>query len=312
MKTAPTLTSVLTYFALLAASMSIAGAARIDQTQRAIEAQAKVFMAALGNGDAPGAAQVFTAEAKLSVPAMGIIEGRPAIAEFWRGALVSGLKALELSKTDLEGEGDLRVETGTYRLFAANRAEAGRGQYLLVWKKEDGAWKIHRDFGHADTPTPAMPPAASTQSDRVGFPVDYRTAFKLLAVNARPDGSEIMTTYVNPLAAAVEETGQLPYPHGSVFVMEFAAPFRDGEGQLLRDSAGKLIKGEVAHVDVMRRGDGFGEGYGASRAGEWEFASYGRDGKTLIAPANAGHCAACHGMRAGVEKDYVFRSRPKS
>ena len=55
----------------------------------------------------------------------------------------------------------------------------------------------------------------------------------------------------------------------------------------------------------MRRGGGFGEVYGASRAGEWEFASYRADGTTLIEPANAVQCAACH-LKAGAEKDFVL------
>jgi len=48
--------------------------------------------------------------------------------------------------------------------------------------------------------------------------------------------------------------------------------------------------------------------YGASRAGEWEFASYRPDGSTLIPPDKAEHCAACH-LNAGAGKDFVFRTR---
>src|SRR6185295_1585343 len=100
-------------------------------------------------------------------------------------------------------------------------------------------------------------------------------------------------------------------PHcsaGSVLLMEFANPQRDGEEQLLRGAPGQPLKGEIAHIDVMRRGAGFGAMYGASRAGEWEFASYRPDGSTLIPPDKAEHCAACH-LNAGAGKDFVFRTR---
>jgi hypothetical protein len=59
----------------------------------------------------------------------------------------------------------------------------------------------------------------------------------------------------------------------------------------------------------MRRGTGFGERYGESRAGEWEFASYRPDGGTLQSPDHTAHCASCH-RNAGADKDFVFRTRP--
>lgn len=290
-------------------------AASSDAAHTAIAAQAQVFMRAIERGDAAAVAAVFTEDARLSVPgSQGLVSGRAGIQKFWQAAFDAGLTGLPLAASDLDGRGDLRLETGSFIARGRDGAELGRGHYLLAWKREAGAWKIHRDLGNASLAQPraaASPaPVSSSGVDRVGFPADYRQGFKLLAVAARDDGSEIMTTYANAAAASVTQASQLPYPDGAVIVMEFAAPFRDGEGQLLRDSSGNLVKGEVAHVDVMRRGSGFGAMYGAQRAGEWEFASYSREGKTLIAPENAGHCAACH-MKAGVEKDFVFRSQSR-
>ena len=282
-----------------------AAAASNDGARAAISAQAGALMHAIEHGDAAAVAALFTDDAQLCTPGMtGAVRGRGAIEGFWRGALNGGLKALPLTAAEVDGSGDIRVETGSYAALGAQGAELGRGNYLFVWKHEGGAWKIHRDFANAAAPRPAAPPTGS--DDHVGFPADYRAAFKLLAVTARDDGSEITTTYANEIAASVTHSSQLPYPNDSIIVMEFAAPFRDGEGQLLRDSSGELMKGEVAHVDVMRRGQGFGSIYGDNRAGEWEFASYARDGHTLIPPAASGHCAACH-AKAGADKDYVFR-----
>jgi hypothetical protein len=90
--------------------------------------------------------------------------------------------------------------------------------------------------------------------------------------------------------------------------MEFAHGTRDGEGQLLHDPKGVPLKAEVSRIDVMRRERGYGEAYGESRAGEWEFASYRPDGSPLLAPADAVACAACH-LKAGAERDFVYRIR---
>ena len=304
MKT-PTLNSVVMFFTLMAALLGTAGATRLDDAHRSIEAQLKVLMTALAGNDASAAAQVFTTDAKLSVPgAETVIAGRSAIADFWRSALARGLTALEMSTTELEGEGDLRIETGTYTALGANRAEAGRGHYLLVWKKEGGAWKILRDFARPI----AAPNMNAQDADRVGFPRDYAAQLRALGVTQADPNSELTTVFGNELAASVANSEGGRFPDGAVIVMEFARPQKDGEDQLLRDAHGQPLKGEIAHVDVMRRGVGFGAIYGASRAGEWEFASYRSDGSTLISPSRAEHCAACH-QKAGADKDFVFRRR---
>jgi len=105
--------------------------------------------------------------------------------------------------------------------------------------------------------------------------------------------------------------GAVAYPYGTVFAVEFAHGLRDGEAQLMRDGSGTPLKADVARIDVMRRERGYGEVYGDSRAGEWEFASYRPDGTPLIAPGNAGACAACH-RKAGAERDFVYGLRVPS
>jgi len=68
---------------------------------------------------------------------------------------------------------------------------------------------------------------------------------------------------------------------------------------------GQPQKGEVQHVDVMRRGAEFGEAYGSNRAGHWEFAGYNLDGTYSTSPAKSASCAQCH-QKAGGAKDFVF------
>jgi ketosteroid isomerase-like protein/mono/diheme cytochrome c family protein len=306
MKT-PTLNSIVIFFTLLTI-LSNVGATSVDDAPRSIAAQLKTLMTALAEDDPSAAAQVFTTDARLSVPgANGVVAGRTDIAEFWRSALAGGLESVEWSTTDLEGEGDLRIESGSYIAFGANRAEVGRGYYLLAWKKEGGAWKIHRDFARPIA-APVTGAQGAQEHDRVGFPRSYAAQFHALGGTQSDPNSELTTVFANELAASAARSEGGRFPDGAVIVMEFARPQKDGEDQLLRDAHGQPLKGEIAHVDVMRRGAGFGAAYGASRAGEWEFASYRPDGSTLIPPARAQHCAACH-QKAGADKDFVFRRR---
>lgn len=151
--------------------------------------------------------------------------------------------------------------------------------------------------------------AQGTAPDRVGFPADYRHTLRQVSDAVFNERSGVTTVYANELASDSPGFSQARYPNGSVIAMEFADALRDGEGELLRDATGTPLKGAIQHIDVMRRGADFGAAYGDSRAGEWEFASYGPDGRTLQSPDQTAHCAACH-RNAGVDKDFVFRMRP--
>jgi ketosteroid isomerase-like protein len=287
---------------LLGASAILHGdaqAAQRDSARSAIEAQSEAFTASLAKGDAAEAARKFTADARLSVPGVGgVLEGRQAIEKFWQGALAGGMKSLTLTLRDLEGAGDLRIETGTYAAFGADHSELGRGEYLLVWKREEGAWKIHRDYGH---------PAGAVST--MNLPPDYATTMRRVRDTVYDEKSGLTTVFANDLATSTTGFSQQHYPDGAVILMEFSQPQRDGEGELLRDARGVPLKGPIQHIDVMRRGPGFGAAYGAERAGEWEFASFGSDGSVRVASGNAVHCAACH-RNAGADKDFVFRTRP--
>jgi len=158
----------------------------------------------------------------------------------------------------------------------------------------------------------AAPAATAPAVDRVGFPSGYRAAFKLLGAGAGGGGgmkdAMVHTAYANGLAAAAIAGSSLPFANGSVIAMEFATPLKDGEGELLRDEQGIPLPGEVVRVDVMRRGPDYGAGYGESRAGEWEFASYRPDGAPMMPPVNGAQCAGCH-RKAGAENDFVYRMR---
>jgi hypothetical protein len=148
------------------------------------------------------------------------------------------------------------------------------------------------------------PPAA----DRVGFPKDYRTEFKVLGVKVRDTPPEVLTAYGNDKAASVSSHGKLPFPEGSIILMEFSYALRDATNQIQRDADGVVIKGEIEHVDVMKRGKNFGEAYGPNRSGEWEFAGYKLDGTYKTTPEDSVQCAACH-RKAGPENDFVYRMR---
>jgi hypothetical protein len=148
---------------------------------------------------------------------------------------------------------------------------------------------------------------AADPADRVGFPADYRGYTVLRAANITQQG-RLGTIYANGPAASIHDVAKLPYPNGSVIVMEWATPVKGADGSPVTGADGLWQKGEVVRLDVMRRGPGFGAAYGAKRAGEWEFASYKPDGSAFAPAIDASACAACH-SKPGTARDFVFRGR---
>ena len=144
--------------------------------------------------------------------------------------------------------------------------------------------------------------------DRVGFPENYSTKLTLLSSTVRDQEPAVISVYGNVVATSVTSEQALPYPDGAVIVMEWANALKDAAGAPVRDAGGQGAQGRGSAVDVMRRGENFGQIYGENRAGSWEFMSYRPDGSAFKSPAGFVECAQCH-AKAGAAKDFVFRLR---
>ena len=156
--------------------------------------------------------------------------------------------------------------------------------------------------------------AAETNSpapaeDRVGFPKDYAKTYQVLRTVNREEGKKVVTVYGNAQAASVTNRAQLPYPNGSVLVMETASTLKDTDGKPVWDAgSGALQKDKVLGLHVMRRGKDFGAAYAGKRSGEWEFVEYRADGSYITPPQKSASCAECH-IKAGRENDFVYKAR---
>jgi hypothetical protein len=158
-----------------------------------------------------------------------------------------------------------------------------------------------------------LPAAESEQAtaptvDRVGFPEAYQEKYKVLRTVNKKEEQKVVTVYGNPLAASISNATQLPYPNGSIIVMETASALKDAQGKPLLDDQGNFRKDQVLGLHVMRREKDFGEAYGKNRTGEWEYVEYRADGSYITPPQKSSSCAECH-VKAGRERDFVYRGR---
>ncbi|NNM35058.1 MAG: SgcJ/EcaC family oxidoreductase [Gemmatimonadetes bacterium] len=118
----------------------------------AIAATNERFMAAFNRGDAAGVASHYTSDGQLFPANSDVIQGIPAIEEFWEGAMSMGIKSVQLTATEIDDQGDTAIEIGNYHLSGEGGVPLDQGQYLVVWKLDGGAWKLHRDMWTTSNP----------------------------------------------------------------------------------------------------------------------------------------------------------------
>ena len=120
----------------------------------AITAANARFVAALREGDANAAAACYTADAQLLPANSEPVAGTDDIAGFWRGALAMGIAGARLETLEVESEGDLAAEVGRYTLTGADGGTLDTGKYVVLWHRDGGAWKLHRDIWTTSRPAP--------------------------------------------------------------------------------------------------------------------------------------------------------------
>ena len=81
-----------------------------------------------------------------------MVIGKDNIRQFWSKAFET-LADATLEVQDVETQGDLLVEYGTYTMKNISNSQAPQtfaGKYMVAWKNISGNWKLHRDIFNAD------------------------------------------------------------------------------------------------------------------------------------------------------------------
>jgi uncharacterized protein (TIGR02246 family) len=120
-----------------------------DEVRDAVEAGNAAFIAAFLRGDSTAVSQLYTVDAQVIAPGAPVANGRPAIAGFWQRSIDAGTKDVKLQTAEVESAGDLAYETGTVRLVAKD-GTTSEARYVVVWKRVDGKWLLHRDIWNSE------------------------------------------------------------------------------------------------------------------------------------------------------------------
>ena len=123
-----------------------------DPARAAIEAANKKFAAAFAKQDAAGVAAAYSPDANAFPPNAPIIKGRAGIQKMWQDVINSGIASVSLATTEVESAGNIAYESGNYEMKTKDGKVADRGKYVVVWKKANGQWMLHRDIWSTDMP----------------------------------------------------------------------------------------------------------------------------------------------------------------
>ncbi len=131
---------------------SMASEFNLETAKVEIEEANKVFMELFAKGDSIGLANAYTVDGKMMGANAPSVVGRANLQKAWHEMINAGLTKADLKLENLYGTEDLLAEEGVVTLFVGNDT-VGVEKYIVLWKKEDGKWKLFRDIFNSNLPT---------------------------------------------------------------------------------------------------------------------------------------------------------------
>lgn len=137
-----------------------AGAAfNLDSVKAAIEASNKAYGACFATDDSTKFSGCYTADACINPPNMPRMCGTAAINAFFNGGYKMGIRNLKLTTEEVMGSAAAVAEIGKYEVLGDKDASLDKGKFIVVWKMDNGKWKMHRDVWNSDNPPPPAAPS---------------------------------------------------------------------------------------------------------------------------------------------------------
>jgi len=126
----------------------------MDSVRAQISASNAVYGGCFATGDSAAFAACYTSDACISPTGMPKMCGKEAISAFFNQGVKMGVKNIVVTTEELMGGKDGVIETGKYDLQGEGGASWEKGKFIVIWKEENGKWKMHRDIWNSNTPPP--------------------------------------------------------------------------------------------------------------------------------------------------------------
>ena len=116
-----------------------------EKERHAIESRDAEFSKYILEGDSVALANMYTKDAQF-----GTLKGAeipPALGRWVRNAIKNDSRNVSFKTNTLTADGELLIETGIGEIRSNAGELKSSFHYLVVWKKEEGVWKLYRDIG---------------------------------------------------------------------------------------------------------------------------------------------------------------------
>jgi ketosteroid isomerase-like protein len=124
----------------------------VSAVKSTIDENNKIFGDAVVKGDSATLVNLYATTAHLYPANMPPIEAYDGIKRFFGEFVKSGVKEFKLQTVDVYGNGDNIIEEGKYTIGDGKGKTIDQGKYIVIWREENGKWKLYRDFFNSDLP----------------------------------------------------------------------------------------------------------------------------------------------------------------
>jgi len=124
----------------------------INSLRKEIDKANLEFVNLFNKSDSVGLANMFTTDGKSMEPNEPAFIGRSAIQTHYSIVMNAGADKLGLLTTGLWGDQKMLAEEGEFTFTDKNGKQLDKGKYIVLWKMEDGKWKLFRDCYNSDQP----------------------------------------------------------------------------------------------------------------------------------------------------------------
>jgi len=112
------------------------------------------FREAVVTADSAGMPRLYTRDAVVLPPNGNAVLGPEEIEKFWATAFKAGITDARPVTTEVIRMGDYALEVGECTVLAGAKV-LDRGKIMVLWRREDRAWKMHRDTWNSSLPLQA-------------------------------------------------------------------------------------------------------------------------------------------------------------
>ncbi|HSN60391.1 MAG TPA: DUF4440 domain-containing protein [Ferruginibacter sp.] len=131
----------------------------LDSAKAQIASSNEAFGKAWATGDSTSFASRYTSDACINPPNMPRMCGTAAITAFFNGGYAMGVRNVKLTTEEVMGSAEVVAETGTYAMLDSAGNTLENGKFIVLWKEENGVWKMHKDVWNSDAAPGAPVPS---------------------------------------------------------------------------------------------------------------------------------------------------------